>query len=200
VTPITVDGTMSQHHLEAAPRPAHPAHPEHWQVRRIVTGTNAEGRSVIVSDTPAPHFFSTGPGLPSSRVLWSTGDARPAGSEPAPAGHEFPFHSRGGSILRVAEFPPDASYDPRGLQGFLEESGVRDTAQPRHFWFHKTDSLDYAIVLEGEIVAMMDEGEVLMRPGDVLVQRATNHSWSNRSDTTCRIAFVLLDLRPDEPL
>lgn len=188
---------MSKHRIES---PETPAIEGHWQVRRIVTGTDAYGRSFIVSDTPAPHFFSTGPGLPSSRVLWSTGAARPAGDEPAPAGHEFPFHSGGGSILRVAEFPPDASYDPRGLKGFLEDSGVRDTAKPRHFWFHKTASLDYAIVLEGEIYAMMDEGEVCMRAGDVLIQRATNHSWSNRSDRTCRMAFVLLDLVPDEPL
>ncbi|MNU10114.1 hypothetical protein D3C72_2570860 [compost metagenome] len=55
-------------------------------------------------------------------------------------------------------------------------------------------------MLEGEIYAMMDEGEVLMRPGDILIQRATNHSWSNRSDKVCRMAFVLLDLVPDEPL
>lgn len=186
---------MSQENPQA---PASPAREGHWSVRRIVTGTNAQGRSVIVSDGPAPHFFSTGQGLPSSRVLWSTGAARPDGDEPAPAGHLFPFHSEGGSILRVADFPPDASYDPRGLQSFLDESGVRDaTDQPRHFWFHKTESLDYAFVLEGEIYAMLDEGEVLMRAGDVLIQRATNHSWSNRSGKSCRIAFVLLDLPRD---
>ena len=83
---------------------------------------------------------------------------------------------------------------------FLDDEGVRDKKQPRHFWFHKTESLDYAVVLEGEIVAMMDHGETVMRPGDVLVQRATNHSWSNRSGRNCRMLFVLLALKEGEEL
>lgn len=172
---------------------------EYRPVRRIVTGTNAQGKSVIESDGPTPNAFWQ-PGRPAAHVLWATGEARAPGSDPAPAGHQFPFHSRGGSLLRVADFAPDSFYNQAELLKFLDESGVRDNAKPRHFWFHKTESLDYAIVLEGEIYAMMDEGEVLMRAGDVLVQRATNHSWSNRSDKPCRMAFVLLDLVPGEPL
>ncbi len=58
---------------------------------------------------------------------------------------------------------------------------------------HRTESVDYAIILEGEIWAVMDKNETLMRTGDVLVQRGTNHAWANRSDNTARIAFVLLD-------
>lgn len=97
-------------------------------------------------------------------------------------------------MLRIVDFPPDESYDTEELARFLDEHGVRDNDNARHFWFHKTQSLDYAIVLEGEIFALMDEGETLMRPGDILIQRATNHSWSNRSGKPCRMAFVLLDL------
>ncbi|HWI85423.1 MAG TPA: cupin domain-containing protein, partial [Sphingomonas sp.] len=89
---------------------------------------------------------------------------------------------------------PDEHYDQAQLHQFLDKNGVRDTDAPRHFWFHKTESLDYAIVLEGEIYAMLDVGETLMRAGDVLIQRATNHSWSNRSGKVCRVAFVLLAL------
>lgn len=168
-------------------------------VRRIVTGTNAEGHSFIQSDGPAPNAFWE-PGRPAAHVLWATGEARAPSDEPAPKGHKFPFHSHGGSLLRIADFAPDSFYNQEELLKFLDESGVRDNKKPRHFWFHKTESLDYAIVLEGEIHAMMDEGEVLMRQGDVLIQRATNHSWSNRSDKPCRMAFVLLDLVPGEPL
>jgi uncharacterized cupin superfamily protein len=58
---------------------------------------------------------------------------------------------------------------------------------------HTTDTVDYAIILEGEIWALMDEGETLMRAGDVLIQRGTNHAWANRSAKTARIAFVLID-------
>ena len=129
------------------------------------------------------------------QVLWATGESAASGEEPAPEGHRFGFHSPGGSILRIVDFPPDESYHSKHkLMGFLDENGVRDMNRPRHFWFHKTESIDYAICLEGEIYAMMDEGEALMRPGDVLIQRATNHSWSNRSNSKCRMAFVLIAL------
>ncbi|WP_321803267.1 cupin domain-containing protein [Burkholderia sp. BCC1993] len=168
-------------------------------VRRIVTGTRADGKSCIVSDGPTPNR-TTRKGLPLAHVVWATGDARAAGDEPAPAGHAFGFHSKGGSLLRIVDFPPDETYDETQLAQFLDASGVRDTRGARHFWFHKTESLDYAIVLDGEIWALLDEGETLMRAGDVLVQRATNHSWANRSGKPCRMAFVLLDLVEGEPL
>lgn len=164
-------------------------------VRRIVTGENAQGKSILVSDGPAPNH-TTDPGTPFAQVIWVTGDAAAPGPDPAPAGHKFGFHSNGGSLLRVVDFPPDETYEPAQLARFLDNHGVRDKDNPRHFWFHKTQSLDYAIVLEGEIHALMDEGETLMRAGDILIQRATNHSWSNRSGKPCRMAFVLLDLEP----
>lgn len=168
-------------------------------VRRIVTGENAAGRSFIVSDQATPNAVHRA-GAPVAQVVWATGQARAAGAEPAPAGHAFPFHSENGSLLRVVDFPPDEMYDKEKLTEFLDANGVRDKASPRHFWFHKTESLDYAIVLEGEIVAMLDEGETVMKAGDVLIQRATNHSWSNRTRHNCRMAFVLLSLPVGEPL
>jgi len=166
-------------------------------VRRIVTGENAQGKSYIVSDGPTPNFTSHA-GSPPAQVLWATGESAASGPDPAPAGHQFGFHSDGGSILRIVDFPPDEAYDQDKLARFLDESGVREGGNVRHFWFHKTPSLDYAIVLEGEIYALMDEGETLMRAGDVLIQRATSHSWSNRSGRNCRMAFVLLHLGEGE--
>jgi mannose-6-phosphate isomerase-like protein (cupin superfamily) len=181
---------------EAIVAPAAPA-AQPRPVRRIVTGEDARGRSMIVLDGPAPNA-SQHRGSPPAQVLWATGEAKAAGPDPAPAGHAFGFHSTGGSVLRVVDFPPDEQLDQRQLTNFLDESGVRSGDKPRHFWFHKTPTLDYAIVLEGEIHALMDEGETLMRAGDILVQRATNHSWSNRSGRVCRMAFVLIDLAEGE--
>jgi hypothetical protein len=183
---VRTEATIEQEREKRESAPPRP-------VRRIVTGVNAQGKSVFVSDGPAPNH-TTEPGTPPAQVIWATGEAAVPGPDPAPAGQAFGFHSPGGSLLRVVDFPPDESYDITELARFLDDHGVQ--AEGRHFWFHKTQSLDYAIVLEGEIYALMDEGETLMRPGDILVQRATNHSWSNRSGRNCRMAFVLLDLEP----
>ncbi|MCK9511076.1 MAG: cupin domain-containing protein [Pigmentiphaga sp.] len=164
--------------------------------RRFVTGEDAEGRSYFVFDGPAPNRV-TEPGLPQAQVIWATGEAAAPGADPAPAGHPFGFHSPRGTVFRIAEFPPDAQYDHARLARFIDDNKVRASgpADPaRHFWFHKTQTLDYAICLEGEIHAVLDKEERLMRPGDVLVQRATNHSWSNRSNRVCRMAFILIDL------
>lgn len=166
-------------------------------VRRIVTGQRADGKSYFLSDGPTPNRTDR-PGLPHAQVVWMTGDASAPGEDPAPAGHVCGFHSKNGSLLRIVDFPPDESYDEGVLTQFLDASGVRDKSGARHFWFHKTQSLDYAIVLEGEIWALMDEGEKLMSAGDVLIQQATNHSWANRSGKSCRMAFVLIDLPEEE--
>ncbi|WP_095059460.1 cupin domain-containing protein [Pseudomonas sp. Irchel s3f7] len=168
-------------------------------VRRIVTGHDENGQSIFLSDADALNVVA-GAGRPVAQVLWATGEGRAAGDEPAPEGHKFAFHSEGGSLLRIVDFPPDETYNQEELVEFLDEEGVRDQNKPRHFWFHKTESLDYAVVLEGEIYAMLDQGERLMEAGDVLIQRATNHSWSNRSGKNCRMLFVLLALQEGEPL
>jgi Cupin domain len=71
-----------------------------------------------------------------------------------------------------------------------------DPDASRHPGMHKTDTVDYALVLSGEIWALMDEGETLLRAGDTLVQRGTNHAWSNRGDQPCLVAFILVSARP----
>lgn len=168
-------------------------------VRRIVTGHNEAGQSIFTSDGPTPNVLAHA-GKPVAQVLWATGAGRAVGLDPAPAEHKFGFHSEGGSLLRIVDFPPDETYDQEKLAAFLDSEGVRDTNAPRHFWFHKTESLDYAVVLEGEIVALMDQGETVMRVGDVLIQRATNHSWANKSGKNCRMLFVLLAIQEGEVL
>jgi hypothetical protein len=136
-------------------------------------------------------------------VLWVT-DRCPASNQSSedtsPSGRrlgiEPPKH---GSIFRIVDFPPDKAFEGIDVRGMMAEIGgahVVDRGNPRHAMFHKTNTVDYAIVLEGEIWAMLDEGETLMCAGDVLIQRGTNHSWANRSSENCRIAFILLDAEP----
>lgn len=169
-------------------------------VRRIVTGVDENGRSIILMDGLAENVTQADHSPLVAHVLWATGESAAPGFDPAPRDHPFDFHSKNGSILRIVDFPPDDSYDQAKTKKFLDEHNVRDKGTPRHFWFHKTQSLDYAIVLEGEIFAMVDEDETLMTQGDVLIQRATNHSWSNRSKKNCRMAFVLIDAEEGETI
>jgi naringenin degradation protein FdeH len=174
------------------------------KIRRIVTGHNARGRSVIVSDTPSPHTLSLieEPAL-GLTDLWVT-SATPAdnsGSADAAARPAITLEPpRGGTIFRVVEFPPDAAtvgkLDRTKLFEVMHASGAMDREGARHPGMHKTATVDYAIVLSGEIYAVMDEGETLMKAGDCLVQRGTNHAWSNRSQAPCLVAFVLVSANP----
>jgi hypothetical protein len=109
---------------------------------------------------------------------------------------------KSGSAFRIIEYPPDKErMAALAAEHAMADDGsgrseALDRSNPRHLGFHKTASVDYAIVLNGEIYALMDEGEVLLKTGDVLIQRGTNHAWSNRTDTPCTVAFVLIDAEP----
>ena len=102
------------------------------------------------------------------------------------------------------DIPPEPT-DPEKLKVWFSATSNtifpdrerRDADKSRHPGMHITDTVDYAIILFGEMYAVMEEGETLMRAGDVLVQRGTNHAWSNRSGETCRVAFILVDGRRD---
>ncbi len=172
-------------------------------VRRIVTGHDEAGRSIIVADGPAPDVLqSQFSPLYWSTLLWLT-DRAPASNrgneDAAPAGLRVPTppQHRGGTVFRISEIPPDSAHGDIATIDLASQGAHTSAAgRQRHFLFHKTNSVDYAIVLEGEIWAMMDEGEVLMQQGDVLIQRGTHHSWANRSDRICRMAFILIDAEP----
>ena len=170
------------------------------KVRRIVTANRPDGRSFIESDTLLPPTAVT-PGEPLRVGLWLT-DRAPASvtsPDPVPGGvilRTPPTH-RGGTVLRITDIPPDASPGYRGAEE-LQRRGANVTPDrsARHPSFHQTDTVDYAICLEGEIWAVLDQDETLMRAGDVLIQRGTYHAWSNRSERTCRMLFVLIDASP----
>jgi naringenin degradation protein FdeH len=172
-------------------------------MRRVVTGHDASGRSVILSDTASPHVLEL-PGMPGLALvnLWVTDEA-PAdnrGSADAAARPVVLEPPARGTIFRVVDFPPDAAIAGRvdREQAFsaMGAHGAMARDASRHPGMHRTASVDYAIVLDGEIWALMDEGETLLRAGDCLVQRGTNHAWSNRTDRPCRVAFILVSARP----
>lgn len=170
-------------------------------VRRIVTGHNVAGNSVFIADDACPHVKTFEHASVAVTELWRT-DATPAdngGSADAADGDWSIQPPAGGSVFRVVEYPPDsrrfADFD---RDAYFVEAGVPHAgeAAPRHPGMHKTNSVDYAIVLSGEIYAVLEQGEVLMKAGDCLVQRGTNHAWSNRTDRPCQVAFVLIDALP----
>jgi len=102
-----------------------------------------------------------------------------------------------GSVFRIVDFPPiTPAVENLDRNTLMRVVGAANTPAkglpPRHSMMHRTRSLDYAIVLSGEIDMLLDDGEVHLKAGDVLVQQATNHAWVNRSKEICRIAFILM--------
>jgi len=172
------------------------------KIRRIVTGVNDKGRSCVVSDTRMP-AADVGPREPVRAGLWITDTAPASNTSPdlVPDGviMRIPPAARGGSVLRVIDFPPETGAPGLGADE-LRRRGAKTTPDrsAKHPGFHATDTVDYAICLEGEIWAILDEGETLMRAGDVMIQRGTHHAWANRSGAMCRMAFVLIDAQPLE--
>ena len=172
------------------------------RVRRVVTGHDAQGRSIIAADAAATSVkeIPSFPGL-ALTDLWETAGA-PASNAGAADAAARPVRlepPKNGTLFRVVEFPPDASR-PKGAdpgKGF-EAIGAghvldRASADPM---MHRTATVDYAVVIKGEIYAVMEKGETLLRAGDVLVQRGTNHSWSVRGKEPCLVAFILVSAQP----
>ena len=161
-------------------------------VRRVVTG-HRDGKAVVQFDSAAPNQkLRQASGLVST-LLWVT-DATPAdisGAADRSARDIGVPPPPNGSVFRVVDFPPESG--ARSREAVLKEMGVADHSGARHPGMHRTKSVDYAVVLEGEIDMLLDDSEVHLEAGDVLVQQGTNHAWVNRGTAPCRIAFVLVD-------
>jgi mannose-6-phosphate isomerase-like protein (cupin superfamily) len=169
-------------------------------IRRVVTGLDASNKAVVMFDSRMP--LQRGPYGLNSTNLWVTNSyplgfsfkddtsAIPVGISPLDNGTKF----------RVVEFPPlGASTEAKMEPGFLMKA-VGAVAPARglpvtHPLMHRTRSVDYAVVLSGEIDMMLDDTTVRLKPGDTIVQQATNHAWVNHGTETCRILFVLMDSR-----
>lgn len=170
-------------------------------IRRVVTGHGLDGKARIVEDAPATSIRTVKerPGYRAVNVWRTTESPARVGAPDTTATHHGVLPPKNGTILRIIDFPPEPK-DPEELKRRLHATfnGIYDDAKhdkdtSRHPGMHETETVDYAIVLEGEIWSVMDEGETLLKAGDVLIQRGTNHAWANRSSKTCRIAFVLID-------
>jgi mannose-6-phosphate isomerase-like protein (cupin superfamily) len=180
-------------------------------VRRVVTGHDANGKAVVISDGPAPfvHTSALRPGYASTDV-WRT-SATPApipAQAPEPTlGPRRQLPEKRGSVIRINTLVPETDASRNFDAGQVKElfSGMGNAqgstyAAGRHPMMHRTETVDYAIVLSGEITMLMDDSEVTLRAGDVLVQCGTNHAWTNRGTEPARIAFILLDGEYEEGL
>ena len=173
-----------------------------WRVRRVLTGHDSEGKSTIIADGLATNVkeMASMPGL-ALTDLWETAGAPAdnnghADAAARPVRLEPP---KNGTILRVVEFPPDSHWRNRADSREAFKSIGAAHAPDKHSadpMMHKTSTVDYAIVLKGEIHAVMEKGETLLKAGDILVQRGTNHSWSVRGDEPAIVAFVLVSAEP----
>ena len=173
-----------------------------WKVRRVVTGHDKDGKSIFLSDGFAPNVkeMESMPGL-ALTDLWETAKAPAsnAGEADAAARPVRLEPPKSGTILRIVEFPPDSAWRGNADAGKAFGSigaGHASAAHSTDVMMHKTSTVDYIIVLKGEIYAIMNKGETLLKAGDVLVQRGTTHSWSVRGTEPCIIAAVLVSADP----
>jgi quercetin dioxygenase-like cupin family protein len=173
-----------------------------FTTRRIVTGHDENGKAIVTIYGAAPNVgYREGSGVYST-LLWVTDGAPADNGGQADAADRTIATSppAGGSILRIVDFPP-ASQTPKATSNeqVLKELGISNSsgaAASRSPFMHRTRSIDYAIVMDGEITMLLDDSDVDLKTGDVLVQRGTNHAWVNRSERWCRVAFVLIDALP----
>jgi quercetin dioxygenase-like cupin family protein len=143
------------------------------KVRRVVTGHDQEGRAVVKIDEVATKLSSSRPGH-SSGLIWTT-EGFPVDNDGDVDGAERPVRTTlpNGTVLRLIEYEPGVA--------------ARN---------HRTDSIDYAVIVSGEIDMELDGESVHLKAGDVVVQRGTIHNWVNNGSGPCVIAFVLIDAKP----
>lgn len=168
------------------------------EIRRVVTGLDANDKAVVLFDSRVP--LRAGPFGLQATNLWVTNSyplgfsfkddtaATPVGISPLDNGTKF----------RVVEFPPldpatEAKMEPGGLMKAVGPVAPARGRPVTHPLMHRTRSVDYAVVLSGEIDMVLDDTSVHLKPGDTVVQQATNHAWVNHGTETCRIQFVLMD-------
>ena len=172
-------------------------------IHRVVTGHAADGSSIVASNGPLPAVVELQAiaGLIFHEVWESAATPAPLdnGADPTtgPTVHDAPSN---GTRIRFVDLPPDATYladATRSMQALFEEVnhvvGLTATAGSPHPMMHRTEALDYGIVIDGELTLVLDTQEVLLKPGSVVVQRGTNHAWANRSARPCRMLFIQID-------
>ena len=171
--------------------------------RRVVTGHDENGKSIFIDDgiAPAVKEMESMPGL-ALTDLWVTSSA-PADN----SGHIDATDRElvlappaSGTIFRIVEFPPDSAWrDSADAKEAFDSIGASHATDDStdDAMMHKTSTVDYLLVLKGEIWAILDDGaETCLKQGDVMIQRGTNHSWSVRTEEPCLLMAVLVDSKP----
>jgi mannose-6-phosphate isomerase-like protein (cupin superfamily) len=172
-------------------------------IHRVVTGHDVDGKAIVASNGPLPTIveLQAVPGMTFHEV-WET-RSTPAcldnGADPTtgPMMHGPPRH---GNRIRFVDLPPETDYlaeaDSR-MKALFDEvnnaEGLTTRSDSPHPMMHRTEALDYGIVIEGEMTLVLDDSEVTLTPGSVVIQRGTNHAWANRSGRTCRMLFIQID-------
>ena len=174
-------------------------------IRRVVTGHDKSGKAIVISDGLAP-AVKTNPLRPGHRStdIWKT-SAAPApitAAEVDPTLGPRTIHpAPKGTVIRIAEIAPESdelrNLTPEGARAVFAAMGNEAASTfgrgGRHPMMHRTETVDYAVVLEGELTLLLDDEDVVLKAGDVVIQRGTNHAWSNRSGKLVRILYVLID-------
>ena len=176
------------------------------KIRRVVAGTGANGKAQFLSDGAAPRSveFTSVPGF-AAALLWATdaSDSVGTGAVADRTGEAGFVPAAGGTRLMMVRFPPDAvmmraDFDAAafGAEFGRLVPGLAETFEPDHPGMHTTDSIDYDIVLEGEITLELDDGaQVLLRKHEVAVQHGNRHAWRNLGDQPATMLFVLVGAR-----
>jgi len=167
------------------------------EIRRVVTKLDASGKAVVMVDgqVQLTSFRSPNP----ANEMWVTPVGPPDFSWTEDRGKTKVglVPPKGGTIFRIVDFvPTDKKIESMDINTMMKVVGDHAPAKgmpPRHPMMHRTRSLDYALIMSGEIDMLLDDSEVHLKAGDVVVQQATNHAWVNRSGKPCRVAFILID-------
>jgi quercetin dioxygenase-like cupin family protein len=172
-------------------------------IHRVVTGHDAAGKAIIASNGPLPVIVALEsiPGMIFHEVWETRGTPAPVDNAPDPTtGPMMHVAPPNGTRLRFVDLPPDTNYLDEATQriGALFEEvnnveGLTTQADSPHPMMHRTESVDYGIVIAGELTLILDDSEVALVPGSVVIQRGTNHAWANRSGQPCRMLFIQLD-------
>jgi mannose-6-phosphate isomerase-like protein (cupin superfamily) len=171
------------------------------EIRRIVTTVDKDGKAVVLFDGDNPHKVVRPNRSVTSRLVWvtdrtpadmsGTADRAAVGIGIAPPSH--------GSVFRIIDIPPTTPEIDKLPVDFLHQQigdhAPKKGVPPRHPLMHRTLTIDYAIIMQGEIDMLLDDTELHLKAGDVLIQQGTNHAWVNRGSEPCRIAFVLIDAK-----
>jgi mannose-6-phosphate isomerase-like protein (cupin superfamily) len=179
------------------------------QIRRVVTGLDAAGHAIVVSDGPPPrrHDLVHVPGM-STAMLWATAPGRPLpldGADPTPhVLSQLPLP--GGTCFLIVAFPPDSVFADPGFDAAaadaeqrLASPGIAELFEPDNPGMHATDSVDYVVVLAGEVWLELDDGQLShLRAGDTVVQNGTRHAWRNLSAEPVTLAVVQVGM-PRKP-